>query len=144
MRETLNCMACSFLNALVLFTGKVNQRIKGLKFTLFLHLVELNCDSKPRLQLLINPNFLLEQEKKRKKFTDQFYQWLKRICVKDCCLISELTSRFPSAFLCVHLLPSYILTFLIPQFTSEPFPCFEGLSRTIPSRYSDSSSILIW
>lgn len=66
MRETLNYMACSFLNALVLFIGKVNQRIKGLKFTLFLRLVELNCDSKPRLQLLINPNFLLEQDKKKK------------------------------------------------------------------------------
>lgn len=142
MRETLNYMASSFLNALVLFIGKVNQRIKGLTFTLFLRRVELNCDSKPRLQLLINPNFLLEQEKK--KLTDQFYQWLKKICARDCCLISELTSHFTSAFLCVHLLPSYILTFLIPQFTSEPFPCFEGLSRTIPSRYSDSSSILIW
>lgn len=36
------------------------------------------------------------------------------------------------------------LTFLIPQFTSEPCPCLVGLSRTIPSRYSDSSSVLMW
>lgn len=36
------------------------------------------------------------------------------------------------------------LTFLIPQFTSEPWPCLVGLSRTTPSRYSDSSSVLMW
>lgn len=36
------------------------------------------------------------------------------------------------------------LTFLIPQLTSEPRPCLVGLSRTTPSRYSASSSVLMW
>lgn len=35
-------------------------------------------------------------------------------------------------------------TFLIPQLTKEPLPGFAGRSSTMPSRYSESSSIRMW
>lgn len=93
------------------------------KITLALCLIELYCDSKSRLQLLINPNILWEQ-----------MDTVQSIYIFDHVSTSDDYSN----------LYEDMLTFLIPQLTNEPFPGLVGLSRTIPSRYSDSSSILMW
>jgi hypothetical protein len=42
------------------------------------------------------------------------------------------------------IISRHLLTFHIPQLTKEPFPGLLGRSRTTPSRYSHSSSFLMW